>query len=560
MLCGQPFGLQEGEKMETEVLTKFKYQMPETEYSDDFQVEYEILPAFEKNNLDSKITEIAKKIAEIDTQSENLNSKIDILNTEIERLTNHADKFDYAIAVGAGVLCGLIDSFFIGEFNFERGKAKSHKQVNQFITKFAKMNGYQGERLNGAIDFLEKKFPVAQDNIWKGADIGVNAKNHHLADFAHHPTLLGLAASIGVQFFRMGIFVNKDGEWHFEFVSTEPKELLKIWLPVIISGLLLWMINIAASKYKDEIDEKIPKPIQKLIKALAAAPMVISILKVAVNWVGHLVSDMGGSKNTAGGGMGISGLFISLLHEISSLPGINQTKLPKFVNDLYTKEKFDMRSELAVLNELGRQAIPVIIGEVLVRTFYFVRRLIQECREHDGDWKSVNWKNVIPFKNRTIARMMTIESGTFTAIDLADAAVRSAIEAGPPTMPAFWSKFVLKVNFVGVGRFVIAVGTDIGMGIKRQKLIKERMQYRSENGMLQIAKLFYMQEGMWIEAIDTEKTMNDLCDTAENSILYFMDSFNDISKSIDNMDNYISDVKEKNPKLIEDMKDILEWG
>ena len=106
-----------------------------------------------------------------------------------------------------------------------------------------------------------------------------------------------------VQFFRIGIFVNKDGEWNFEFISTEPKELLKIWLPMIISGLLVWMVNIVESKHQDKIDESIPKPIQKLIKLLAATPMVIPILKVAGNWAGHLVSDMGGSKNTAGGGM-----------------------------------------------------------------------------------------------------------------------------------------------------------------------------------------------------------------------------------------------------------------
>lgn len=558
MLCGRPhWGAFERIKMENEVLAKFKYQMPETDENDDFKIEYEILPAFYKENLDPRVNEITQKIAEIDAQSEDLNSKIDSLNTEIERLTNHADGFDYAIAVGTGILCGLIDSFFVGEFNFERGKAKSHKQVNQFIQKFAKINGYKGDRLNGAIDFLEKKFPVAQDGFLPE---GVSRKNHHLADFAHHPTLLGLAAAIAVQLFRVGVFVNKDGEWKFEFISTEPKELLKIWLPVIISGILLWMINIAESKYKDEIDEKIPKPIQKLIKALAAAPMVISILKVAVNWAGHLVSDMGGSKNTAGGGMGISGIFVSLLHEISSLPGINKTELPKIVNDLYVKEKWDMRSELAVLNELGRQAIPVILGEIIVRTFYFVRRLIQECREHDGDWKSVNWKNVIPFKNRTIARMITIESGTFMAVDLADAAIRSAIEAGPPITPAFWGKFVLKVNFVGVGRFVIAVGTDISMGIKRQKLIKERMQYRSEDGMLQTAKLFYMQEGMWLEAIDTEKAIQDLTNTAEKSILYFVESYNEISENIENIGNYAIEAEKKNPGLIDQMKDILTWG
>lgn len=528
---------------------------------DDFEVEYEILPAFGSDDFkNSRQKEISELIKEIDSRSDELETKISALNEEIERLTNHADKFDYAIAVSAGVLCGLIDSFVVGEFDFKKAKAKSNMQVNKFIGKFAKMQGYEGERLDGAISFLEKKFPVAQDNIWKGADIGVSAKNHHLDDFAHHPTLLGLAASVLVQFFRMGIFVNKNGEWHFEFISTEPKELLKIWLPVTISGLLLWIVNIIESKYQDQIDEKIPKPIQKLIKSVAAVPMLIPILKVAGNWAGHLVSDMGGSKNTAGGGMGIPGLFVSLLHEISSLPLLKDTELPKLVNDLYVNKKFEMRSELAVLNELGRQAIPVLIGEVLVRGFYFVRRLVQEVQEH-GLLKEVNWKNVIPFNNRTIARMMTIETGTFTAVDLADAAIRSAIEAGPPVTPAFWSKFVLKVNFVGIGRFVIAVGTDIRMGIKRKKLIKERMQYRAEDNMLQVAKIYYLQEDMWIEAIETEKSINEMCETAKKTMIYYAESWSEISNNLEKIQNIdIDQVEKNNPGLIDDIKNIIEWS
>jgi hypothetical protein len=545
--------------MEDSVLA-IKSQIPE-EKAKGFQVEYEILPlvAFDKKYSDPRRFEIAKKIANIDARTAELQNRIDILNTKIERFTNHADTFDYTIAVGAGILCGLIDSFFVGEFNFKKAKGKTDQQVNKFITKFAKLNGYTGDRLKGAINFLEGQFPVAQDNIFKGAKIGVSAADHHLADFAHHPTLLGLAAAVAVQFFRVGIFSNKNGEWHFKFISTQPKELLKIWLPMIISGLLAWMINIAESKYKDKIDAKIPQPIQKLIKALAAAPAIISILKVAINWAGHLVSDMGGSKNTAGGGMGIAGLFISLLHEIAAVPPLNSTNLPKLVHDLYVKEKWDMRSELAVLNELGRQAVPVIIGEILVRTFYFVRRLIQEYDRHKK-LEDINWKNVIPFNNRTIVRMMTIESGTFMAVDLADAAIRAAIESGPPTTPAFWSKFILKVNFVGVGRFFIAVGADAGMGIKRQRLIKERMFYRNQNGMLQIAKLFYLQEGMWVEAIDTEKAINTMCIIAENSMVYFVQSYSDIVKSIENIGDNVSKIEEKNPGLIDDIKDTLEWG
>ena len=219
-----------------------------------------------------------------------------------------------------------------------------------------------------------------------------------------------------------------------------------------------------------------------------------------------------------------------------------------------------MRHELALLSELGRQAIPVILGDIAVRTFYFVRRLVGELKEHK-ELKAVNWRNVIPFNNRTIARMLTIESGTFMAVDLADAAIRSAIEAGPPITPAFWSKFILKVNFVGVGRFVLAVGVDVGMGIKRQQLIKERMQYKSEDNMLQVTKLYYLQENMWIEAIDTDKAIDEMCSTAEKSIIYYANAWNDISNSLDKIQNIdTNQVEKNNPGLIDDLKNILEWS
>jgi hypothetical protein len=70
--------------------------------------------------------------------------------------------------------------------------------------------------------------------------------------------------------------------------------------------------------------------------------------------------------------------------------------------------------------------------------------------------------------------MITIASGTFTIVDLADAAIRSALQGSTPADPKFWATFVLRVNFVGVGRFAIALFTDIRMGVQRQKSIKKR--------------------------------------------------------------------------------------
>jgi len=605
--------------LETLTLQKDKtlLSFKEEVVDDDFVIEYEVLPAHDPSSYSNdKRKEILSSISDIDKMSVELEEKIAKLNVDIDRLTNHADGLDYAVAVGCGVLCGLIDSFVIGEFNYdesltkskenakmyveqkaeklrsketiekavenakkkakERGEKLSSEEIKQLKEKVSQSIGNTFDKIktadaeNGtskalqrAIKKLEEVYKIPSDNLFSGAKIGVDATTHHLDDLAHHPTILGLVAAVAGTLFRVGIFTNKDGKWAIKFAEIDKKEMIKMWIPIIVSGILTWLLFVVKSKYKDEIDKKLPKPIQKIIVALAQVPAAITILSIAKNWFGHLASDMAGSSTSAGkgrDGMGIPGLFVSMLKEISSVPPLNLTPLPSVVNEIYSNNRFDMRHEMALLSELGRQAIPVILGDITVRTFYFVRRLISELKEHK-DFKLVNWRNVIPFNNRTIVRMMTIETGTFTAIDLADAAIRTTIKNGSPVNPLFWKDLVLRINFVGVGRFVIAVGTDVGMGIKRQQLIKERIQYKAENNMLQVTKLYYLQENMWIEALDTEKAINDMYSAAEKSIIYFTESWSDISESLENIQNIdIDQVKRNNFGLIDDLKNILEWG
>lgn len=324
------------------------------------------------------------------------------------------------VAVASGILSGIVDSLWVGEFKMERGKAWSNKSVNDFVMKVAKSKGYEGYRLEGAIKFLEDKFHVPSDNIWNGQDVDISAKSHHLDNLAHHPTPIGLFFSILTQFTKKGYFQNS--EWQF--------------LPITID-----------EKGEGLIGNNIPS----------------KIFAGTVNWFFHLVSDMSGSKKTAGAGMEIPGPIVSLLKEVSMIPGLNKTGLAKKMKEIFVKEKFDLRSELAVGHELGRQAMPVILNECIVRAFYFIRRLLLEIKEKQS-FEKIEWKKTMPWKNRTIARMLTIATGIFTLIDLGDAAIRGSIKSGGN--PAMFAKeFVLHVNFVGVGRFAIAVGTDVSMGI-----------------------------------------------------------------------------------------------
>lgn len=519
----------------------------------DTQAEYSVssLVNAEHNN---ERTIIEESLLDIDNRIHNIQNIINEYNTDIESLTNQADVFDNLVAVSSGVLCGLIDSFFVGEFNFEELKADSNKHINKFIEAYARKNGYDGEgRLKGAINFLEKKFPVDQDNIWKATHIS-STRLHHLEDIAHHPTPVGLLAAIIVSFLRLGIFVDKEGNWHFQAIDTNPKQILKTWLPIIISGVMLWLIHLAKSKHPEKLDN-LPKPIKKIVIALAASPAVIELLLIAHNWFGHLVSDMGGSKNTAGGGMGIPGLFLSLLKELASIPPLNMTPLSKVVSDIYSKDKFDMRTELAIVEHLGKQAIPVILNEAIIRTFYFIRRLIIEKQKCEK-WADVNWKNVIPINNRTINRMLTIASGTFMAVDMADAAIRSGMKSGGEPA-AFAANFILYINFVGIGRFAIAIWTDSRMELKKQKKERERQLLYQQQIELYNAKMFYKNADMWMSAEDASKAVQETTAIAQQSIPYFTDSWEAISTDLDSISNAKEKIEKNNPDLIDTIKDIL---
>ncbi|WP_054434175.1 hypothetical protein [Novosphingobium sp. ST904] len=286
-------------------------------FNDTVEVEYDfsVSPIKEDSSGLSSADQILAGIGRVEREFQTQEEQIDALDQNIGRATNDADHIDNLVAVGSGLLAGLIDIFWVGDFNFERGKAWSNRTVNEFVMKVAKAQGYTGDRLAGAIQFLEKKFPVPSDNIWKSQDAGVSAKSHHLDDLAHHPTPIGLFFSILTQFTKKGYFQNGEGT----FLSIDISE----------NGLEL-------------IGSDIPS----------------KIFCGTINWFFHLVSDMSGSNKTAGVGMGIPGPILSLLKEIATIPGLSKSGLPKKIKDIFVKERFDLRAELAVCTKLVVRRCP----------------------------------------------------------------------------------------------------------------------------------------------------------------------------------------------------------
>ncbi len=477
---------------------------------EDVAVEYDFLignrQAFSASN--SPQFDFSDAINCVDREIWAAQAKIDALNQKIEHYTVAADFYDNAVAVGSGLLAGMVDVFWVGEFDFSRGKAWSNHTVNDFVMRVAKANGYDGDRLDGAIKFLEDRFPIPSDSSWKGKDVGISARTHHLDDLAHHPTPIGLFFSILTQFTKTAHFQNDDGS----FLSIG-------------------------------IDEK--------GQGLIGANIKAKIFCGAINWFFHLVSDMSGSNKTAGVGMGIPGPIVAMLKELAMVPGLNKMGLPKKLKEIFSQQRFDLRSELAVLHEIGRQAVPVILNEILVRAFYFLRRLTSELRLK-GSFGDVDWGRVMPWGNRTIARMLTIATGTFTAVDLLDAAIRAGLKSGG-NLAAFGKEFLLRVNFVGVGRVIVAVYADMSMGVKRERLREERIIILGEQLHWVNAAIAYRQGEAWQAAGQTERTLRDAEITTRQSFMAVALMWEGSAADLISAGELADDIEEQNPDLLIDV-------
>lgn len=486
---------------------------------DGLQVEFDSISMNgPQESSDSLLREVQQKIEDVDSSLESIQKKLDVLNADIERLTNHADGMDYMVSVAGGILTGLIDSVFVGEWNFKSAKAACNRQINEKVMDFAKSKGFNGNRLEDAIAFLEKKFKLPGDGSFMGMGLGITPGSHHIDDICHHPSIVGLICCVLVQLTETSTYVDNDCKAHF--IPVHVNEYGRFsgdgFASQVFCGIVNWFLNVAGA---------------------------------IANARGHWMSDIAGSSSAKKGGAGLPGPIMSLLKELSSVPGIGSTEFGNglrkaFQNGIGTGKsqvdlgifnalfkdadsKLDFRTEMAVISELKRQSMPVVLNEVVVRAFYFVRHLTQEIKAKNGI-DGIDWKNILPLNNRTIVRMLTIAHGTFCAVDLTDAAIHSAAKSCG-NEAAFAENMILRVNFVGIGRFAVAAVTDAAMGVKREFKQCERSSLVSKQMLYLNAKILYQQTEMWVHAKEAEMNLRDLEKKVNSK------KFDDLEDSIDGL-------------------------
>lgn len=388
----------------------------------------------------------------------NLDSKIDMLSSKV-------DKGDCLVALGSGVACAMMDILWTKEFSLIEGRDIADNKIENVVRKTAQMMGCESYDLKKCVKFLEDKFPIPSDG--NTPDLG-GGLQHHLRDFAHHPTIVGLIFSLLTQFTYKSYGTDVNGN----FLIVDVPEKSRVFIgedtsSKIINGTFVWFF--------------------------------------------HLISDIAGSSSTAGlsGGTGIPGPILSIAKEMSCLPIFksihkNDTSLfvllsKMFNGTLFAKHdengqiiresivKLDFRGEMGFAVEIGKQAIPVVVNECMVRTFYMIRQLARQIKEIQitriEDFKKINIKEILPFNSPTLTRMLTISTGVFTALDVSEAVVTKE----------YW----VSINYVGVGRFTLALGDEMVWALKRRdiRLIKDMYEAIYRNTYTYTDQRIYQRMG-----------------------------------------------------------------
>lgn len=370
--------------------------------------------------------------------------------TEQEDAPKKLDKYDVVASISSGALTAGLDALWISDISLLDAHKWGIEETDKFVISVAKLNGYKGKDISDAIRILEKKYVFDSDKAT--ADFGLGF-NHHLRDFAHHPTPIGLIFAMLTEFTGYGYGTDPTGKF----------------MRVKIDGFLA------------------KSPIEALYFG-------------TIGWILHLISDVAGSSDTRFAsdkfGTGLPGVIGSILKELSAVPGIRgiigktestivsekpatytfSLKCQALFKGTMLKEydgsgkpievPFDLRTELGIIPESlkNKQYIPVILNHIIVAAFYSVRRFVMQIKERQIDsinrLDEIDMSKCFPWKNDTIRHMRMISTATFSMIDLTSSGIRAAVKNGDNTA-GFARDFLQGINYWGLGSLALASSSEL---------------------------------------------------------------------------------------------------
>lgn len=372
---------------------------------------------------------------------------------------NKLDKTDVLVSIGSGSLTALMDVFWVKDISLADAHQWGTTQVNTFVKKVARSQGFKGkdDDLTGAVKFLENEYPISADDL---TDQFGGGTAHHLRDFSHHPTPIGLIFSILSQFTGRGYGTDTLGK----FTSYEIPGWKKMgWEESVYMGTVMWLFHmisdVAGSSSSLRVGKEgtgLPGPILSFIKEASSIPGIRQLS-------GHAVSKNGNSTDKYNFPVLCSKLFNGTLlgeHDIDGKP------------ILHKELRFDLRTELGIVHESvkNKQYVPVVLNVLIVSSFYSVRRFIKEIEINKvseiSQFDKIDVRKCLPWNNDAVRHMRMISAATFSSIDITAAGIRSAIK-NKNNKPGFALDFMQGINYWGLGNLVIASNSELSLGMEK---------------------------------------------------------------------------------------------
>ncbi len=368
------------------------------------------------------------------------------------------DKYDVALSISSGALTAAIDVIWVGDISLVDAHEWGSEKVDDFVINVAKSRGYRGSNVAGAIKKLEDDFPMAGDLL---TDKFGGGTNHHLRDFSHHPTPVGLMFSLLMQFTGKGYGTDSTGKFiTYEIPGWKPKS----FADSIYLGAVSWFFHIisdiagsSGTRRMGKEGTGLPGPLMSLLKELSAVPGIRNLAKK---------SDPKASPN-----MEVNNQFSVMCSKL-----FNGTLLGEHDENgkiIHHKElRFDLRTELGIVNESikNKQYIPVILNELIVAAFYSVRRFMMQVEEGGinrvEDLIQIDVSKCLPWKNEAIRHMRMISTATFTTIDLFVSGIKAALK-NKDNPSGFALDFMQGINYWGLGSLALASNSEFFTAIKK---------------------------------------------------------------------------------------------
>lgn len=372
--------------------------------------------------------------------------KLAELNERLDRVTNHADKnhadkIDYALSVTSGIICGLFYTTYmkllpdgmLPDISLSEFKDWGVDKIRDTFFDVMRKGRVDDDKIKECIHLFGKMLSLAREKANDGGCCVSNYCDSEFSEISSSP-YAWLGCSLWAQF--TGCVFEQNGNGTLTIVPIPPENvegnylLGKTVLTKILFGVIQWLFLLVIKldteelnlEDNDEIKEPLLGLLRKMSTLLNGAKLKFALLKYALN---------------------------------------------RFHNEFDIHQNIEMLKTMSErCSALGKQAMPVLLNEYIVRGVYSLRRLLLELEKtpvrSEDDFDMLNWNAILPNQNRTLNRMLEISQLTFGAVDVwseKDAVismVKSIESVGSKIIEAkrFTSRFRLvnaenKINIIG---------------------------------------------------------------------------------------------------------------